>query len=445
MLNPRLPCGALSRTSPPDRGLAALTIVMVLFLIMAMVAAYTNRNLIFEQRTSANSYRAERALAAAEAGVDWTLSVLNSGRLNTHCELDDAGTDDYRTRYLSADSEGRLSVRTGTPTSTMYSGCTNVDGALNCTCPTTSASTASLTSTIDPPGNAFRVNFFPPGGAIRPGAIGLMVQGCGTPGISGAVCVSSSGSPQVDGIARVAVTLGLVRALPAAPIAALVAAGPVNAAGVELNIANEDGQTGYTVYSGGSVTQGGTSHLTVPAGLGGNGVVENDASLNGRRLADIANGATANDDMFTATFGLDGPNYRRQQGVVRKTCATPCTAEQLAYMIKAFPGRAIWFDGDLSIGSVTTDPIGTVTRPALVIATGTLSVQADNPMVGLFYGSAVNWSAAGANVRGAVISATAFTSTATTTITYDADVLQTLVTSYGTFVRAPGSWTRRQF
>ena len=59
-----------------SRGIAALGVVMVLFFILAMVGAYTNRNLVFEQRTSANSYRAARSLAAADAAICLRISFL---------------------------------------------------------------------------------------------------------------------------------------------------------------------------------------------------------------------------------------------------------------------------------------------------------------------------------------------------------------------------------
>ncbi|MEK8048800.1 PilX N-terminal domain-containing pilus assembly protein [Ideonella sp. DXS22W] len=441
---------SLHRRQTPARGLAALTIVMVLFLIMAMVAAYTNRNLVFEQRTSANSYRAERALAAADAGIDWALSMLNSGRIDTRCSLDADGGSSYRARYLTTDTEGRISVATGTGGVTLYSGCTNVDGALSCGCPTADSPTVSVSNSADPPGNAFRVSYFVPGGAARAGAIALNVQGCGTPGVSDANCVSASTDPQVDGRARVVVTLGMVRALPTPPVAALTAANMISAAGVELQIGNQDNLTGATVHTGaaGPTDAASTSRYVVPAGGGGNGWLVNDGALFQKRLQNLADGATASDGMFTATFGMDGPNYRRQQGVVRKTCTAACGIGDLDYMLKLFPGRTLWFDGDLSIDGSTTaaaGSIGTVAQPALVIVTGTLGVQRDNPMVGLFYASAVNWSAAGASLRGALISASDFTATSRATISYDADVINAIVTSYGTFVRAPGSWNRTTF
>ena len=65
------------RTSHPraQRGAATLIVVMLLFFIVSLVAAYAGRNLIFEQKTSANQYRATQAFEAADAGLEWALAV----------------------------------------------------------------------------------------------------------------------------------------------------------------------------------------------------------------------------------------------------------------------------------------------------------------------------------------------------------------------------------
>ena len=78
----------LSRAAPygsAAHGMAALTVVMVLFFVMAMVAAYTNRSLIFEQRISANNYRATSAMNASEAGIEWGIAMINGGRVDDNC------------------------------------------------------------------------------------------------------------------------------------------------------------------------------------------------------------------------------------------------------------------------------------------------------------------------------------------------------------------------
>ena len=73
----------LRRPGPSaQRGAAALIVVMLLFFIISLVAAYAGRNLIFEQRTSTNQYRATQAFEAAEAGLEWALAMLNGGRVD---------------------------------------------------------------------------------------------------------------------------------------------------------------------------------------------------------------------------------------------------------------------------------------------------------------------------------------------------------------------------
>ena len=69
----------------PQRGAAALIVVLLLFFIISLVAAYAGRNLIFEQRTSTNQYRATQAFEAAEAGLEWAVAMLNGGRVTADC------------------------------------------------------------------------------------------------------------------------------------------------------------------------------------------------------------------------------------------------------------------------------------------------------------------------------------------------------------------------
>ena len=82
----------------PIRGVATLTLVMVLFFILAMVAAYANRNLIFEQRVSINNLRTTAAASAAEGGIDWAIAMLNGGRIDASCEPDAASATTFRSR-----------------------------------------------------------------------------------------------------------------------------------------------------------------------------------------------------------------------------------------------------------------------------------------------------------------------------------------------------------
>ena len=88
------------RRAPARRGVATLVVVMVLFFILALTAAYTNRNLIFEQKTSSNQYRSTQAFEAAEAGLEWALAQLNGGLVNSSCQPDNTNGRSFRDRYL---------------------------------------------------------------------------------------------------------------------------------------------------------------------------------------------------------------------------------------------------------------------------------------------------------------------------------------------------------
>ena len=61
-------------------GVAALGLTLLLLFALLLGVAYVNRNLVFEQRASANQYRSTQAFEAAEAGLEWTLARLNDVR-----------------------------------------------------------------------------------------------------------------------------------------------------------------------------------------------------------------------------------------------------------------------------------------------------------------------------------------------------------------------------
>ena len=137
-----LPVFTVSSSQSKQRGVAALTVVMVLFFVMAMVAAYTSRNMVFEQRTSVNQLRSTQALEAAQAGIEWATALLNAGRINSACTETGATTGDstFRERYLTVSaSSGAItrkvrSVPTIPPTELLPT-CVSNAGVWSCSCP----------------------------------------------------------------------------------------------------------------------------------------------------------------------------------------------------------------------------------------------------------------------------------------------------------------------
>ena len=153
-------CGTrIARRS--QHGAATLIVVMVLFFIISLVAAYTSRNLIFEQRTANNQYRSTQALEVAEAGLEWAISMLNFGRIDTACVASTNTADStFRQRYLNMDNAGRITADLTSGGGDLLPSCVaDGSGSWTCSCPTTGAPTLVPSSTATAVLPAFRVRF----------------------------------------------------------------------------------------------------------------------------------------------------------------------------------------------------------------------------------------------------------------------------------------------
>ena len=433
-----------SRPAPRQhaaRGVAALTVVMVLFFIMALVAAYTNRNLVFEQRISANSYRLSRAADAAEAGLDWAVALLNGGRINDLCVPSDVVTDlDFRRRYLvdSTDESNGAGGYSLISNNLTFPACIiNSTGALNCICPTLANRNPGMVTPADGVGTAFRLNFRLPAGDVRPGSVSVSARGCASPGEGGTACHIQSGAEvSVDAKAGGQVTLGLLRALPFLPVATVTAGRNILANGGVLTVVNGHANTGLTAHAGGlaQANAPGTAVFAGPAGSGSNGLLANDASLSD--LVTVA--ALADDRWFKLMFALDRVNYARQPAVISLDCAlVPCDSASLVATLARYPRHPIWINGNLSI--TAADDLGSATEPVLLIVTGDFTVAAAIQIFGFVHANNIVWGAA-ASLQGAMAAANDFTSTANATLVYRRDVLDIIRLRYGSFVRVPGSW-----
>lgn len=427
------------------RGVAALTVVMVLFFVMALVSAYTNRNLMFEQRISANSYRATRALEAADAGVEWTLAMLNGGRINANCTrpaATDAGAaalTDFRSRYLVPSAsetfgEGAFELPWGqVAANRAYPACIIVDGNLRCVCPTVGAAVADINAPADGIGSAFRITFrlfndnTPRGGAIQ-----FVARGCANPGQGNTSCHAQTDAvPAVDSVTGLITTVGLVRALPVAPKAALTAGGNVSGTG-SLRVSNGDFASGATVLAGGPLTTAGPNQFSGPAGTDSDGRVDNDTvlqTLSGQGI----------EPWFRAQFVLDRASYQRQPAAVRLDCAAGCDGAAIAAALLLNPRNPIWAEGNVNLDA--DGALGSAADPVMLIVTGNLTISGDVQATGYVHADQINWSApATAWWDGALVSRTSFDASSTATLRYSKPALDIIRLRYGSFVRAPGGW-----
>ena len=122
-----------------QRGAATLVVVMILFFIMAMMAAYANRSLVFEQRIASNYFRSGLSVEVADAGLEWAVAQLNGGNIDSTCQSAPAAASSFRQRYLNIDT----TTRSMTPTlasggyDTPVASCVRdaSTGLWNCSCP----------------------------------------------------------------------------------------------------------------------------------------------------------------------------------------------------------------------------------------------------------------------------------------------------------------------
>ena len=433
------------RATPPRRGAASLVVVMILFFIITLVAAYTSRNLLFEQRTSANQYRATLAFEAADAGIEWAIARLNEGRMNDDCtELAPAAAvgaqPSFRERYLTIDPV------TGVITAPdKLAGCVFNGAAWVCHCPDTGNPAPVVVTTGNGPFPAFWVKFRSTqlGAPARPNIVRIQVNAC-TRG--DAACLNFAREAQSgDGLASVWSMAALRSALPSAPAAALTVRGTFVPGPNTPNVINTDTTSGgITIHGGSAVTPAAIVLRSIPGTPANLSFLQNDPDLALPNLA-IVPATPANDGrnrMFNSVFGTWPATFFAQPGLASVDCTGNCTAADVNAVVTRQPGHAIHASGG---GRLLIDAaIGSAAAPVLIIADGTVEFDPTAATLhGVVYSRAANWQLEGGDgiIRGAAFAERNFSfNTNNPSIIYDRDVLLRVRNFTGSFAKVPGSW-----
>ncbi len=445
----------MNRVSPlpsRQRGAAALAVSMVLLFAMTLTAFFANRTFIFEQRTSANQYRATRAFELAEAGIEWAMARLNEeiAIANSPACTTGAGAQTFRQRYLAPTIVGTPAFNI-TAVNPPRPGCSiDASGAWSCSCPTSGTAPALGASTDA----RFTVQFNAV--ATDPTAVELISFGC----TAGTTCDPGAAAPG-EATAVVRVLLKVVPQFPNAPGAGLITGGNAVPGG-NLRVINMDPKSnGITINSGTVVDlTGSTSVTTLPGVPPRASVLDNDPSLQALTTAD-ADG----DLFFQSFFGTEMSDYQKSSQTWTITSGS-CTAAPIPQRCTSCGGAAacgtavsnaydkqvkqFWADTDVTFNNAnlpTAGTVGTPERPITLASSANITLRSNLVAYGMFYAATAtadqNWDSTGggsAKVFGAFVSRGNFVKgTGTLDLIYDPNVFGGGGIN-GLLVRVPGSW-----
>jgi hypothetical protein len=410
----------------PQQGAAALAVVMILLLAMTILAAFENRSLLFEQRSSANQYRSTIAAETAEAGLEWAQALLNDGRrLDAYCLPAADQPTSFRERYVPKSAPDAAIA----PVTTVRPGCSLGATGLSCHCPDAGGS-----AEWNGNGPSFTVEFAAVSG--DPQALRITARGCSS---RGSQCVPDTGSAIADAAAAAQAIFKLRPALRTIPVAALTTGGSTALDGWQL--ANTDHAThGLLIDAGGTLTLSGTPPLlsTLPGSPIENALIEGDEALARLAAADASGSA-----FFAALFGgtpaqfAAAPATRRIAGCTAVSCGA---ALRTAY---AEGDTSFFVDGDLQLDAAGWPgaTVGSADRPLLLVVGGALRFNGSFPAHGLIYAADSSFDPGGAiDLHGALVARGGLSGSSNGRVSYSPAVLQRLRSAAGPWVRVPGSW-----
>ena len=390
-------------------GAASLVVTLILFGVMALVAAFANRNLLFEARSSLNQVRATQAFEAAEAGVEWSTAMLNDTRpIDAQClATSDAASLSFRERQGAAD-------RAVTP---LRATCVKAAKGWTCSCAADGRAVFAADVPIDAPAFAVAIT-----ADLAPRAWRVTAVGCTS--LSGE-CLPSSAQP-ADAMAHVQATIASLPAVASSPIAALTARGSTDTGLASAGFHNADaGSNGITVHAGGTLSASAARFTTAPGSMGESSTVDKDAAL----------ATLTPDGFFQSFFGLPKSLWKQQPGVKTLHCDVSCDEALSAAIVSG--SRMVWIDGDACISADLV--LGSRERPIVIVASGQLTLEGSVTLHGLVYAQGIAWMHGGV-LRGAAISESSAIGRGPMDFVRDAVVLDALRRNLGSVSRLPGSW-----
>lgn len=433
--------------SNKQHGAATLVVVMVLFLIMAMMAAYANRNMVFEQRIASNYYRANVAVEAAEAGIEWTLGMLNGINIDAACRSSATATTSFRDRYLTSIQPETREIGVLDSTGAVgHAACVrnNATGTWTCQCASTMVSLTAFPSVTEAdslqPTFYVRLDRRPANSATpppppKPGTMRLRAIGCSGSSIPTCADVQAS-ALAMQGRSTVEADIALVSGLKNAPASPLTVKGTLMVDAESLGLHNSDPRANGMLLVTGEARPSSPALRTdrmssLPGSDPTTAILDNDLSLK--------NAPTGR--MFSRYFGMTLQQYLDQPAMRKITCPE---ADCGSTLVTAYARgvRMAWVDGPVTIASNVT--LGSAAMPMVIVAKGTLTLEGPMQLTGLIYatgqGRWIGSSTQPSLITGLLMLEGGLEVTGRADIWYHPSVVNQLKNATGSFVRMPGSW-----
>ena len=388
----------MNKTRFKQRGAAALAVSMVLLFAMTIVAFFSNRTMIFEQRTSTNQVRSTKGFEVADAGIEWAIARLNDDLTlaNASCTAaSGTGLLSFRERYIRPmPADATHATGWFDPITTVYPGC-EIDpsnGNLSCGCP--AAGAATLAATTQP---RFRVQFNPVTVANNPTAdiqaVEIISRGC----TAGDPCDPSQPATSSDSSTIVRTLVKLRPTFPNVPGAGMIA-GSSTLIGGSVNVINTDTESnGITINTGSTVeiNANGFTVQSLPGTAPGQSILDNDPSL-----LKLTNADATGELFFSSFLGQGFDAYKSELGTKILTMGATdnyangacSSASNCARAVSYWVDRGVtkfWVDGSADFGSSTmpsnTSTLGTADKAVAVVTSGNLSFGSGVRAYGIFY------------------------------------------------------------
>jgi Tfp pilus assembly protein PilX len=416
-----------------QRGATAMIVSVLLLFSSSLAILYLNRSLIFEQRTSANMYKASIAHQMAEAGIEWATGMLNTAYdiQESDCTLLSTTNLPFRKRYVQSQWGTTTAVVSVTNT---FPGCKVNGTTMTCNCPTvTGTTTAASLGTSTLPG--FTVAFADVSGDSE----SVKVTATGCTDLSTA-CYSTT-KANADASASITVILKMRPLLRAAPSSTLSCGVDCNTGG-SINITNTDTTTnGVLVNAGGSVTTGSGAYTTMAGIPSANAIVSTDTTLSALASSDTS--SCSNSSMFKSYFGSTVAEYANSPIVKTITCTTAAACGTAVNAAVADGWRSFYFDSGFSWNNSAGATLGSASDPVTIVTNGALNINGNSTIFGLLFansGVTNDVGTGGSTIQGALVTCRSYSNTGNGSLIYNSSVLTGVRRSTGDFVRVSGSW-----